>query len=237
GDTYEAVVAMEESTQEVVNGSRLADEAGEALRSINGAVDRQAKMIEGIAKAAHERAQTAETVANTMNRIADITQQTNAATQDASAAVSYLAELAEQLRASVATFRLPDQVAQGPNLLPQPEAAYAPMVHLPDLGTAGWGNEMRQLPALPAAPVGAANGGQMPDNFDFGALDGFDGFYNGQQYNGQQYNGQQQYGGQGFDEQQYGNPVPAPAPVPQQGYADQQFNQGPYGSPPFPDLY
>ena len=239
GDTFEAVVAMEESTQEVVNGSRLADEAGEALRSINSAVDRQAKMIEGIAKAANERAQTAEIVANAMSRIAEITRQTNAATQDASAAVSYLAELAEQLRASVATFRLPDQAAQGTSLLPQPEAAYAPMVNLPDLGSASWGNEMRQLPALPAAPAGAVSSGQMPDNFDFGNFDGFDGFYNGQgqQYGGQPFNNGQPFNGQGFNGQQYGEPQPAPAPVPQQGYADQQFNQGPYGNPPFPDLY
>src|SRR5262249_51632533 len=92
GDTYEAVVAMEESTSEVVKGSQLADEAGDALRSIYNAVDRQAKMIEGTALAANERAQTAEAVAAAMNRIAEITRQTNAATQDATAAVSYLAE-------------------------------------------------------------------------------------------------------------------------------------------------
>ncbi|HLZ25178.1 MAG TPA: methyl-accepting chemotaxis protein [Ktedonobacterales bacterium] len=244
GDTFEAVVAMEESTQEVVNGSRLADEAGEALRSINGAVDRQAKMIEGIAKAANERAQTAEIVSNAMSRIAEITRQTNVATQDASAAVSYLAELAEQLRASVATFRLPDQVTQGQSLLPQPEAAYAPMVNLPNLASPGWGNEMRQLPQLPPAPAGAVSAGQMPDSFDFNAFDGFyndqqnNGLgYNDQQYNNQQYNNSQGYNGQGYGGQQYAEPQPAPAPVPQQGYNDQQFNQGPYGSPPFPDLY
>src|SRR5258706_2920800 len=58
GDTFEAVVAMEESTQDVVTGSRLADEAGDALRSIYVAVDRQAKMIEGTAHAANQRAPT-----------------------------------------------------------------------------------------------------------------------------------------------------------------------------------
>src|SRR6266496_5419903 len=50
GDTYEAVVAMEDSTQEVVKGSQLADEAGRALNSIYGAVERQAQMIESIAR-------------------------------------------------------------------------------------------------------------------------------------------------------------------------------------------
>ena len=165
GDTYEAVVAMEESTQEVVKGSLLADQAGEALRSIYGAVDRQAKMIEGIAKAANERAQTSEAVATTMTRIADITRQTNAATQDTTAAVSYLAELAEQLRASVATFRLPEQTSELPPMLPQGESAYPPMLNLPNLNANSWGDEIPPLPALPAAPSGAFNGMGMGNEF------------------------------------------------------------------------
>ncbi|HET8844738.1 MAG TPA: methyl-accepting chemotaxis protein, partial [Ktedonobacteraceae bacterium] len=56
GDTYEAVVAMEESTQEVVKGSQLADEAGRALNSIYSAVERQARTIQAIAQAANEQA-------------------------------------------------------------------------------------------------------------------------------------------------------------------------------------
>ena len=210
GDTYEAVVAMEESTTEVVNGSKLADEAGEALRQINGAVDRQAKMIEGIARAANERAQTSEMVASAMQRIAEIARQTNAATQDTTAAVSYLAELAEQLRASVATFRLPEQAAQAQGMLPQPDGMYPPMVNLPDLGNSGWGGEMPQLPALPPAPEPVTSNG-MPfgaNGFEFG---GFDDFYMNQQ--------------------------PGSAPVPQSTYADQQYGQGQTGGAPFPDLY
>src|SRR5258706_4828795 len=58
GDTFEAVVAMEESTQDVVTGSRLADEAGDALRSIYVPVDRQGKTIQGTAHAANQRAPT-----------------------------------------------------------------------------------------------------------------------------------------------------------------------------------
>lgn len=210
GDTYEAVVAMEESTQEVVNGSRLADEAGEALRQINGAVDRQAKMIEGIARAANDRAQTSEMVASAMQRIAEIARQTNAATQDTTAAVSYLAELAEQLRASVATFRLPEQATQAQGMLPQPDGMYPPMVNFPDLGAPGWGSDMPQLPALPPAPEPVPSGG-LPfgvNGFDFGSPDDF-----------------------------YMNQQPGSAPLPQSTYAEQPFGQGAAGGPPFPDLY
>jgi methyl-accepting chemotaxis protein len=151
GDTYEAVVAMEESTQEVVNGSRLADEAGQSLQSIYSAVDHQAQTIEGIARAAAERATTSEAVAAAMSRIAEITRQTNVATQDAASSVTYLAELAEQLRASVATFRLPDQAADTGGLPQQPDNAFPPMLNLPNLGNPGWGPPPEfQLPALPA---------------------------------------------------------------------------------------
>jgi methyl-accepting chemotaxis protein len=151
GDTYEAVVAMEESTQEVVNGSRLADEAGQSLQSIYSAVERQAQTIEGIARAASDRASTSEAVAAAMSRIAEITRQTNTATQDAASSVTYLAELAEQLRASVATFRLPDQSNDTAGLPAQPDNAFPPMLNLPNLGNPAWGSPSEfQLPALPA---------------------------------------------------------------------------------------
>src|SRR5438876_4409966 len=113
GDTYEAVVAMEDSTQEVVKGSQLADEAGRSLNSIYSAVDRQAQMIESIARAANEQTTGSEAVAVAMGQISEITRQTNIGTQEAGGSVSYLAELSDQLRASVATFHLPDHGNEG----------------------------------------------------------------------------------------------------------------------------
>jgi len=109
GDTHEVVVAMEDSTQEVVKGSQLADDAGRSLNSIYSAVERQAKMIEDIARAANEQTTVSEAVAVAMGRISEITRQTDAGTQEAAVSVSYLAELSEQLRASVSTFQLPER--------------------------------------------------------------------------------------------------------------------------------
>ena len=252
GDTFEAVVAMEESTQEVVTGSRLADEAGEALRSIYGAVDRQAKMIEGIARAANERAQTSEAVASAMTRIADITHQTNSATQDTAEAVSYLAELAEQLRASVATFRLPDQALQGAAMFPQAEAAYPPMINLPNLGSNNWSPEVNQLPALPPPSAGAMASSALtafPGGFDFSAVDSGDA-YPGYNNGGDAYPGYNNGNFAGYDSYNpAAMPVPGwnPAAVPQQtpgvpgmppGTADSQVNQGGFGAPPLlSDMY
>ncbi len=118
GDTYEAVVAMEDSTQEVVKGSSLADEAGRALNSIYTAVERQARTIEQIAQAANEQASVAEDVANAMTEISEITNRTNAGTQEAAMSVSYLSELSDQLRASVSTFRLPERVSESVEAFP-----------------------------------------------------------------------------------------------------------------------
>ena len=251
GDTYEAVVAMEESTQEVVKGSLLADQAGESLRSIYGAVDRQAKMIEGIAKAANERAQTSEAVAAAMTRIADIARQTNTATQDTTAAVSYLAELAEQLRASVATFRLPEQATESLTMLPQPEGVFAQMGNMANLGTPNW-EEVPQLPALPAAPAGALNGngygGEYANEYanEFGGYEN-NGYDAGAYGAAGGYNYENGYDNTGGYDPYYGNQAYTGVPngingmngMPaQQAYADPRYNQEQPNNGPLPsDLY
>jgi methyl-accepting chemotaxis protein len=179
GDTYDAVVAMEDSTQEVVKGSQLADEAGHSLQSIRSAVENQAQMIQGIANAAGDRKQTAEAVAYAMNQIADITRQTSAASQDAANNMSYLAELAEQLRGSVATFRLPDKITEEAGLQ---ATGYQPSALGIGMGGMGgmqdWINGPQALPALPAgpsAPVTAYGNGDGYGNGygDYPPLDGF----------------------------------------------------------------
>jgi len=182
GDTYDAVVAMEESTQEVVSGSRLADEAGRALQSIYAAVERQVESIEAIATSAHERAQTSDAVARSMAQISEITRQTNAVIQEAAASVAYLAELAEQLRASVATFRLPDSMAQ-----PALDAAGAdqpPLIGMPEFDTSTiWSTDGNGL------PMPALSGNQGYEPYGQPAPERPPYTSNGQSYNGQQFAG------------------------------------------------
>jgi methyl-accepting chemotaxis protein len=157
GDTYEAVVAMEDSTQEVVKGSQLADDAGRSLNSIYSAVERQAQMIENIARAANEQTSVSEAVAVAMGRISEITRQTDAGTQEAAVSVSYLAELSEQLRASVSTFRLPDRtndmLGSFSNMSSLGELSSGHDQAFPALGgdgNNGWGNSFSgNFPPLP----------------------------------------------------------------------------------------
>jgi methyl-accepting chemotaxis protein len=160
GDTYEAVVAMEDSTQEVVKGSQLADEAGRSLNTIYSAVERQTKMIENIAHAANEQSSVSEAVAVAMSQILEITRQTDAGTQEAAISVSYLADLAEQLRSSVSTFRLPDQANEiGGSFAPVAELpqgkdgqmfSQSLMAGVPDAMDSEWGQHFAaNFPPLP----------------------------------------------------------------------------------------
>lgn len=235
GDTYEAVVAMEDSTQEVVKGSQLADEAGRALNSIYTAVERQAQMIETIAHAANEQAQVSENAAVAMGQISEITRQTNTVTQEASMSVSYLAELADQLRASVSTFRLPDRANEMVDVFPSMTGVPAlpggnvDQYYQQEMGMNDWNQGFSSdFLSLPQ-PQGQGSGNSGAYQFafsnqqDFGSQPGFTGT---PRFGGQQSFGEQQYGyQQSFDQQQFGNQVNYHSQQygNQQGFDGQQF--------------
>ncbi len=225
GDTFEAVVAMEDSTQEVVKGSQLADEVGRALNSIYTAVERQAQMIETIAHAANEQAQVSENVAVAMGQISEITSQTNVGTQEAAMSVSYLAELADQLRASVSTFRLPDHANEMVDVYPSMTGVPAlpgggaDQYYQQEMGMGiqnewnqGFSSDFLSLPQPQGSGISGAHQFAYNNQQDFGSQLGFT---NTPVYGGEQFNDGQQFGSQmNFNGQQYGN---------QQAFEGQQF--------------
>jgi twitching motility protein PilJ len=105
-ETAEAVVSMDNSTREVVAGSRLADEAGGALAQIDGVVGRLSGLIDAISDAAVQQAQASVEITQAMTEISEITETTSTGTLQAAESVNHLASLAERLRQSVATFKL-----------------------------------------------------------------------------------------------------------------------------------
>ncbi len=107
-ETYEAVSAMESMTDEVVAGSELAENAGIALQEIETVSSRLGELIQSISLAANQQARGSETVARSMNEIAEVTQQTAAGTKQAAVSINNLSMLADDLRNSVSTFKLPD---------------------------------------------------------------------------------------------------------------------------------
>ncbi|MGD8428807.1 MAG: methyl-accepting chemotaxis protein [Ectothiorhodospiraceae bacterium] len=107
-DTNEAVISMEESTSGVVSGARQAEEAGEALREIENVSQQLAGLIQNISEAARQQANAAANISDTMNVIQEITSQTSAGTNETATSIGNLADLANELRNSVAGFKLPE---------------------------------------------------------------------------------------------------------------------------------
>ncbi len=107
--TNEAISAMEESTREVVDGSQLANQAGQALHEIEAVSERLADLIASISEASTQQSQSSTTVANAMSQISAITQRTTEGINLSSSSVQNMASLADELRASVASFRLPNK--------------------------------------------------------------------------------------------------------------------------------
>ncbi|PWG62002.1 twitching motility protein PilJ [Spiribacter halobius] len=107
-DTNEAVISMEQSTSGVVAGARQAEEAGEALREIENVSKQLAGLIQNISEASRQQANAAANVSDTMNVIQEITSQTSAGTNETATSIGNLADLANDLRSSVAGFKLPE---------------------------------------------------------------------------------------------------------------------------------
>jgi len=106
-DTNEAVTSMEQTTAEVVTGARRAENAGEALNEIERVSNDLASLISGISKEAMQQSTAASNISSTMNVIREITAQTSVGASQTADSIGNLAQLAADLRRSVADFKLP----------------------------------------------------------------------------------------------------------------------------------
>ena len=105
-DTQDAISAMEESTQGVVEGAHLSDAAGRALAEIGDVSQNLTKLIEKISSATQQQAESAADVVHKMRDILQVTEQTTVGTQKTANAVGELAGLAIALKGSVAGFKV-----------------------------------------------------------------------------------------------------------------------------------
>lgn len=106
-DTNEAVSSMEQTTSEVVAGARLAEDAGTALGEIENVSTSLADLIQGISNAAQQQSSAASNITSAMNTIQSITAQTSQGANQTAESIGTLAQLAADLRRSVADFKLP----------------------------------------------------------------------------------------------------------------------------------
>ena len=105
-ETSEAVTVMEEGTREVEEGTKLADQAGAALREIEQIVKQTATLVTDITRAAGDQVKVTESVVGSMDHILKQTQETTHGVQDTVATIGKLAELSRRLTDAIGRFKL-----------------------------------------------------------------------------------------------------------------------------------
>ena len=105
-DTQDTVAAMERATWGVVAGARLSDSAGAALAEIHSVSRRLAQLIDEISKTTQHEASLANEVADDIQHIFVVTEQTGEGTRSTAEQVRELARMAQELRQSVTRFRI-----------------------------------------------------------------------------------------------------------------------------------
>ena len=122
-ETSEAVTVMEEGTREVEEGTKLADQAGAALREIEQIVKHTSTLVGDITQSAADQVKVSESVVQSMDSISKLTQETTVGVRDTVETISRLADLSARLADAIGRFKL--GIEQ--------QAAAAPAAELPAL--------------------------------------------------------------------------------------------------------
>lgn len=105
-DTQDAVASMERSTLGVVEGTKLSDAAGNALNDIDRVTRQLSDLIAAISSQASREAESANVVAANIQHIFAVTEQTGEGTRSTAQMVRELSKTAEELKQSVARFKI-----------------------------------------------------------------------------------------------------------------------------------
>ena len=107
-DTYEAVVSMESTISDVVNGARLAEDAGASLDQIEQVSADLAALIADISEQAQAQSATATEISELMRSVQTISIESSEGSTKTAKSVEKLASLVMQLSNSVTDFKLPE---------------------------------------------------------------------------------------------------------------------------------
>jgi twitching motility protein PilJ len=129
-ETSEAVTVMEEGTREVEEGTKLADQAGAALREIEQIVKQTAVLMTDITKAADDQVEVTARVVHSMDTISKLTQETTHGVQDTVSTIGKLADLSTRLTRAIGRFKLGKEYQ-----LPAAEAELPPLEGFPAITT------------------------------------------------------------------------------------------------------
>ncbi len=108
-ETKDVVASMEETIHEVVIGSTLADKAGQTLVEIELVSTRLAQLIQSISESAKRQAESSDDISKAMGNISKVTELVQTGAKRAAESVKMLVELSDELRGSVAPFKLPEE--------------------------------------------------------------------------------------------------------------------------------
>ncbi len=107
-DTSAAVSSMEQTTIEVVHGTRLTKDAGIALEEIELVSKDLARLIREISETTRVQASATSDISSRMSVIRQITSQTSEGSNSTAQSIGELAQMANEMRQSVAGFKLPE---------------------------------------------------------------------------------------------------------------------------------
>ncbi|MDR1530387.1 MAG: methyl-accepting chemotaxis protein [Burkholderiales bacterium] len=105
-DTQDAVSAMERSTSGVVEGTRLSEEAGEALADIERVSNQLADLIRNISRLTHAQAMSVDEVRTAIESNLKATEMATQSAEQTATSVSRLTQVAAELRAAVSGFKV-----------------------------------------------------------------------------------------------------------------------------------
>jgi len=105
-DTQDAVHAMEVSTQGVVEGAAKTDGAANALQDIEAVSERLARLIQNISASTREQAGMATQIAQNMQQVLVQTRLASDSARKSAASIGELTVLSDELKVSVAGFKL-----------------------------------------------------------------------------------------------------------------------------------
>jgi twitching motility protein PilJ len=117
------VTVMEEGTREVEEGTKLADQAGAALREIEQIVKQTSTLVTDITSTAASQVKVSGGVAQSMDSISRLAQETTVGVRDTVETIGRLAELSKRLTDAIGRFKLGAEQA----MAAQPEGAFPPL--------------------------------------------------------------------------------------------------------------
>ena len=106
GDIKEAVLSMEQTTAEVVEGTKLAQNAGNALDDIQKVSKELAEHVDSITDASNQQSRAAVELTDSMEVIQDVTLQTTTGIETTHQFINQLGKLTERLEETVSGFSL-----------------------------------------------------------------------------------------------------------------------------------